>query len=328
MSLADEVNLEGHLDQLRKDNQLLYRKLEKAKIKTADMIDAVFAAAYQAVSQTGPLIPISPARQSGGKPEMALLHLTDWQYGKKTSSYSMKVCERRVEQAIAKTEELANIQRADHPVNECHLALGGDMVEGESVFKGQVWEIEGTLFEQWNGVANLIARSVSRLCEVFSKVVVWEESGNHGRVGMKGDFSPDTNFDRMAYKLAKAKVRSKNLTWHEQDGWHKMITVGNYQAMLAHGDEIRGVNAIRSTAEKWASGKIVEPFSDVYLGHFHTPMTLTMANSNRVFVTGTTESDSEYAAKNLAATNTPTQRLHFIDPRRGRVTSEHTLWLD
>ncbi len=57
-------------------------------------------------------------------------------------------------------------------------------------------------------------------------------------------------------------------------------------------------------------------------------MTLTMANSNRVFVTGTTESDSEYAAKNLAATNTPTQRLHFIDPRKGRVTSEHTLWLD
>ena len=252
-----------HIEQLRKDNQSLYRKLEKARIKTADLLDVVFAAAYQAVSETGPLVPVPPTKQGSVKPEMALLHLTDWQYGKKTSSYSMKVCEKRVEQAINKTEELANIQRADHSVNEVHVMLGGDMVEGESVFPGQVWEIEAPLFDQWNGVANLIARSVSRLCEVFPKVVVWEESGNHGRVGMKGDFSPVTNFDRMAYKLAKAKVNAKNLTWHEQDGWHKMITIGNYQAMLAHGDEIRGVNAIRSTAEKWASGKIVEPFKYV-----------------------------------------------------------------
>ena len=72
-----------HIEQLRKDNQSLYRKLEKAKIKTADLLDVVFAAAYQAVSETGPLAPVPPTKQSSVKPEMALLHLTDWQYGKK-----------------------------------------------------------------------------------------------------------------------------------------------------------------------------------------------------------------------------------------------------
>lgn len=334
MSFADEVNAAGetgellaHIEQLRKENKALQRKYDKARIKTKDMVAAIYAAAKESIESAGPLVPISPSAAGTKKQEMALLHLTDWQYGKVTPSFSMKICENRIEQAVAKTEELTEIQRADHPVNECHVLLGGDMVEGETVFPGQFWEIEADLLRQVRGAAALIARSVSRLCEVFPRVVVWEESGNHGRLGLKGQFSPDSNADRMTYDLARMMVVSKSLTWNEQTNWYNLCKIGNYTFVLAHGDEIGAFGSIANTAIKWGA-KVLEPFEDIYLGHFHTPTTLTLANSHRVFVTGSPESDNEYAAKRLAATNTPTQRLHFVDPRKGRVTSEHTLWLD
>ena len=63
------------------------------------------------------------------------------------------------------------------------------------------------------------------------------------------------------------------------------------------------------------------------MGHFHTPMTLTMANGGRVFVTGSPESHNEYAREFIAATSSPSQRLHFVDPVKGRVTAEYNVWL-
>jgi hypothetical protein len=54
---------------------------------------------------------------------------------------------------------------------------------------------------------------------------------------------------------------------------------------------------------------------------------MTLANGGRCFVTGSIESDSEYAKEFVAATGKPSQRLHFVDPTRGRVTAEYVVWL-
>jgi hypothetical protein len=64
------------------------------------------------------------------------------------------------------------------------------------------------------------------------------------------------------------------------------------------------------------------------MGHWHTPMSLTMGNGNRIFVTGSPESHNEYAREFVAATGKPSQRLHFIDPTKGRVAAEYVVWLD
>lgn len=57
-------------------------------------------------------------------------------------------------------------------------------------------------------------------------------------------------------------------------------------------------------------------------------MTLTMANAGRIFMTGSPESDNGYAKEFVAAVGKPSQRLHFVDPDKGRVTGEFVLWLD
>lgn len=342
MSLSEEVaavqasaQRDAEMDALRKSAEQAQRKLAKAKAKTADLIEAVYQAARDAALVLGkpPAAPrVKKDRRKGG--EVALIHLTDLQYGKHTDSYSMKVCERRVMQFADKIETITEIQRADHPVDSFHLMLGGDMVEGRgNIFPGQVHEVESYLYEQLFGCARLTEAFIRRLLEVFPSGDVWEESGNHGRLGKKGEDAPGDNVDRMTYTIARDRLSNLDLEWHPQVSWHQMVQIGNYRALLAHGDEIKSFGGnvpafgILRKCNAWASG-VVEPFTDAYLGHFHSCMTLQLANGGRVFVTPSTESDSVYAQEFIAATGKPGQRLHFVDPDEGRVTSEHLVWLD
>ena len=67
----------------------------------------------------------------------------------------------------------------------------------------------------------------------------------------------------------------------------------------------------------------------MYGGHYHTHAELPLANGEGSFYqTGSTESDNRYAGIMLAASATPSQRLHFIDAEQGRVTAQYKVFLD
>ncbi|NDD85620.1 hypothetical protein EBZ38_15265 [bacterium] len=311
------------------------RAARRKQLATDELVAAVYSAAKDAMLAHGPAPKIeAPAKdRRSAKPEVALLHLTDWQVGKRTRSYDMAIAADRVRQSVQRTAELADIQRSHHPVRECHVMLGGDMVEGVSIFPGQAFEVEAAGFEQMVATAGLIESAVRSLLEQFESVTVWEEIGNHGRLGRKGDMPHGDNVDRMAYTLARTRVADKRLTWHAWGGGlGTHVCIGDYTALLVHGDEIKSFGGntpafgILRKCNAWATG-VVDPFIDVYMGHFHHAMALTMANGGRVFVTGSPESDNEYAREFVAATSQPSQRLHFVDPARGRVTAEYLLWL-
>lgn len=333
---AEAAQVEVELAELRLALQRAQRAARRKEIATEELVAAVYAACKDAALAHGPAAPVKapPRDRRTSKAEVALLHLTDWQVGKRTASYDMEVAARRIGQAAAKAVELAEIQRSHHPVNECHVMLGGDMVEGVAIFPGQAWEVEAAGFEQVVAVARIIESTLTYLAANFAAVHVWEELGNHGRLGHKGDHPSTDNLDRMAYHLAAMSVPGDRVTWHPYVGpIGTHVVVGEYRAFLFHGDEIKSFGGntpafgILRKLNAWASG-VIAPFVDAYGGHFHTPMTLTMANAGRIFMTGSPESDNNYAREFVAAVGKPSQRLHFVDPARGRVTGEYTLWLD
>jgi len=307
----------------------------KAKRKSEDIVNAVYQAASDAL-RAAPPAKIEKPKQSKakGKPEVALVHLTDWQAGKKTVSYGLTTLADRIEQMTNKVIELTNIQRQHHPVRDCVVMLGGDMVEGIGIFPGQAYEVEAHLFEQLFEVVRIIEQTVKTLAQNFDTVQIVCEFGNHGRLGRKGDMPSGDNIDRMAYKIASERTAGiKGVTWQMSADWHQIVRVGNYRALLVHGDEVNSYGGnvpafgILRKCNAWATG-VVEDFHDVYMGHFHTPMSLTLANGGRVFVSGSPESHNEYARVFVAAVGKPSQRLHFVDPDKGRVTAEYTVWLD
>lgn len=261
------------------------------------------------------------------KPEVALVHLTDWQAGKKTVSYDIPALSSRIEEMIKKVLSLTEIQRAHHPVRECVVMLGGDMVEGVSIFPGQQYEIGAHLYEQMFEVVRIIEGAIRSLAQSFEKMTVVCEFGNHGRLGKKGDMPAGDNIDRMAYQIAANNCKDiKHVKWQMSDDWYQIFHIGNYKVLLVHGDEIGSFGNILRKVSAWSTG-VVEPFNDCYMGHFHTPTALTMANGGRIFVTGSPESHNEYARTFIAAVGKPSQRIHFVDPDKGRVTAEYVCWL-
>jgi hypothetical protein len=324
--------------ELRKALMRTQKKLMETKQKVDDLVEATHNAAYDATLSAGPINPVAAPTLVKGKKtgEVALMHLTDWQGAKKTTSYDSEIMRLRVMQYMEKAVRITEIQRADHPVKDCVIMFGGDMIEGLFNFPGQAFEIDSTLFEQYVNVSRLCVDVVRYALMNYEKVTVVPEWGNHGRIGSKRDNVPRSdNFDRMCYELAKQLLQNeKRLTWQDCPEDIQRVEIGNYRALLIHGDEVgrngfASPGAIVQHANRWRSGSYPWEFRDVYIGHYHTHAEWAMANGlGSVYQTGSTESDNRYAGVNLAASATPSQRLHFVDPEKGRVTASYKVWLD
>lgn len=308
-----------------------------AKDRTEHLIDVTRIAATDAMIALGGVPPVKePAKDKRKGTETALWHMTDWQGAKKTTSYNSEVMRERVLRFVDKAVAITNIQRADHPVKNVVIAFGGDMVEGLFNFPSQPFEIDSTIFEQYVNVSRLMVDVVRQALSSYEQVEVVAEWGNHGRIGSKRDAVPRSdNFDRMCYELARQLLAGeKRLKWNDSPEDVQRIEIGNYRALLLHGDEV-GRNGFASPGtivqhmNRWRSGAYPWEFRDVYIGHYHTHAEWAMANGlGSVYQTGSTESDNRYAGVMLAATAQPSQRLHFVDPVKGRVTASYKVWLD
>lgn len=333
-------------ERLRENLRKAYVQIARLKDRNAEAVSAAHDGAMEAVAALGrPKVTpykavVSKSRRSA-KPEIALAHLTDWQGSKKTTTYNSEVMKTRVRAFLVNAMKLVEIQRADHPVNDAVVLLGGDMIEGLFNFPTQPYEIDATLFEQYVTVATLLDEAMRFLASRFVTVRVIAEWGNHGRIGSKRAAVPKAdNADRMTYHLAAAMGQDiPNVSWSIVEEDIQRFEIGNYRGLLIHGDEVgRNGYASPSTLVRhitgWKSGAYTVDglpwdFRDAYMGHYHTHAQWPLPDGRgNLFQTGSIESDNRYARDNLAVTATPSQRLHFVDPRKGRVTAQYQVWVE
>lgn len=330
-------------DELRRQLTDAQAKLRKLRSEKSALVDAVHEGARDALAALGPLPTVdAPKRDKrAAKAEVALWHLTDWQGSKVTTSYNTEVLRERIFRYCEKATHLTEIQRADHPVKDAVILMGGDMMEGLFNFPQQPFEVDQTLFAQFASAARLEAEVVRRALAVYEHVTVISEWGNHGRVGSKRAVIPRAdNMDRMAAELARAILSDSEtntlhdrLTWEDSQEDIQRVQVGNYRALLIHGDEV-GRNGFASPmtivkhVAQWKSGAYPWQFRDCYLGHYHNHQEWSLPDGKgAVYMTGSSESDNRYARETMAAAAQPTQRLHFVDPDKGRVTAQYKIEL-
>jgi len=319
------------------------RKIDESKNKTAELIEAVYQGARDAMAAvTIPPVP-APKRQhpqTSKTPETAIALLADWQLGKKTPSYSTAVCERRIEEYGDKVLKLAEIQRADHPVTEIRVYLLGDLVEGELVFPGQSHRIDASLFRQViTDGPRILANLLRKFASSFEKVHVVGVIGNHGRLGGREarDYHPETNADAMLYEITRGRLEAEpRITFaptivEGERLWHSVDYIGDKGFLLFHGDQIKGGMlgfpwyGFGKKLNGWRNGGIPEPFDYAVSGHFHTPVR-GLYGKIRHWGSGSTESDNTYAQEFFAASGTPSQWLLFAHPKHG-VTAEFEVHL-
>lgn len=137
------------------------RQLAEERRRKDDLAAAVYRAAKDAALGQSRADRIPTPHKGKPGDHWALLHLTDWQLGKRTVDYGREVCERRVRQAVETALRLVELQRHAYRVTSCAVLLGGDMLEGVSIFPGQAWEVDGALYEQLFACAALIEQAVA-----------------------------------------------------------------------------------------------------------------------------------------------------------------------
>lgn len=343
MTPADELKIEKRIEKLKRTNVSLARRLEEAHVLRKDLVEAVYRAANEAAQSLdiGLVDPPPQQRKHAGSSEYALVALSDMQLGKRTSSYNTKVCEQRVRLYGEKIVELTEIQRSNRPIDEARVYMLGDMVEGEMIFPGQAHRIDASLYRQVTvDGPRILVEFLRTLLKHFKKVHVVSVIGNHGRLGKRGDYHPESNSDLMLYRICKTvfeTMKEPRLTWRipftaGERSWYAVDVIGRHRYMLFHGDQMRGggfagipMYGFTRALGAWASGVIPKGFHYALCGHWHSLWSMPV-NNRILWVNGSTESDNTWLQEELKARSDPGQWLLFAHPKVG-VTSEHRVWL-
>lgn len=348
--MPSELDLYHQIDSLKSELQRTKLHLQKERDGRLDL-EAVIEEAAVASFNTMAMPPkrIIPDLQPHDGAEVAIVTTADWQLGKITPDYDSDVTRERVMRYVEKVARITEIQRKDHPVNEARLWVLGDIVEGEQIFPGQEYLIDSGLIDQihTNGL-EIMRNMIYGLLEIFPTVHVVGVIGNHGRIGSRGrQYHPGTNADRMLYRTVKQWFEAageERVTFHIPEsikgdrGWYAVDHVGNYSALLVHGDQFRGgasfaglpyysfTKKVLNWRDMTISGEMPE-FKDVYSGHWHTDARVPVGTST-LRVAGTPESYNMWSIETLARTGRPSQLLLFAHPERGIITSEYVVYLD
>ncbi len=318
----------------------LQQEYNKLKTKNDDLASAVYQAVKEDIAdnKNKPIAKPVFKKQKGGE-EVAVAVIADWQLAKITPDYNSLVCEERIYKFAEKIVELTNIQRQDHPVKELRIWALGDIIEGELIFPGQSFLIDGGLYRQITVDGPRIMKNfINMMLENFEKVTFVGVIGNHGSIGGRArrDHDPETNGDRMLYRITQLMFeKEKRIKFEIPDGrgerhWYAIDTIGNYKALLCHGDQFNSLSSFHTFQKKaygWKIGALNEDFDDIYIGHFHTPTKMTF-NTVQLRISGSPESVNTYAAEVLAAAGRPSQSLYFVHPEKGMVTAEYNCWLN
>src|SRR5690349_10024103 len=118
MTIADDAKASQRDDELRAALNRALRDLERAKLRTEDLVAAVYRAVGDSLIAHPPVkVPEPKVARGKGRPEVALWHLTDWQGSKVTASYNSAIMQSRVGAFCDKAAHITDIQRTDHPVD-------------------------------------------------------------------------------------------------------------------------------------------------------------------------------------------------------------------
>ncbi|MGW6260356.1 hypothetical protein [Streptomyces sp. NPDC055085] len=242
--LAEDASLSDRLASMKRQRDNLARQLFEVKHKHADYISTVTETVAATIEgMTIPPVKAPQSLRASNSQLVAVALLSDLQTGKITPDYNTEVCTERVaryaDEVIAWGQQMG--------ATECVVPMLGDLVEGVDVFPGQQWLIDTTLYRQvFDTTPVIVTDFVRRLLTHFNTVTVEAVQGNHGRIGRKGVFGLEDNADRMVYRVAKLLLRDEprcvfNMADPEGErARYKIMEIGNYRAILIHGDQIRG----------------------------------------------------------------------------------------
>ena len=324
--------------QLEKEVRKLTRQLEDSQAVEELVISRV-EDAMKNISWSPTIKKYVPDKRKLSNKETCVIHISDTQIGKRTKSYDSVVAATRMRKMGEKVLKLTRNRRTGAKVEKCVVMVGGDIVEGETIFPHQSWLVDNDLWGQAIKVApKILSDFIIKMANNFASVEVYSVPGNHGRSQPKNSgASPRTNFDMISTAITRLMVNNvvkDNIKWDvDHDSFYRIVPVEGNNILLIHGDQISGGGGLggyplTGLARKVAgwNGSIPDKWKYIFLGHFHRPMS-GVIQDKMFFGNGTTESDNDWALEVIGDAGRPCQRVVFFNKEHGPV-SDSLVWLD
>lgn len=232
--------------------------------------------------------------------------LGDSHVGKLTSSYNVEVWQER----LAVWEHAVTELLHEHQPERLIVPLLGDIVDGESIYPGHVFNLEMSVVRQYVTASTCIAQTLNRISTLID-VEVPSVAGNHGRNGRKGE-SPDlTNWDHVMYLHMDALLlNNPAVSVRIIEDWYTTVPVYDRILFITHGAAIRGegsMNSLANSALKWQVS-LPEVWTDGLIGHFHCPHSIGIGPGS-LYVNGSFVSGDKFAERDLKKMSSPSQKV-------------------
>ena len=324
---------------LRENDRL--RKLQAKTDASWGLIERVLSDVYDAPSNIS--VP-RPKKVTKKSKEIAVLHLSDLHFGKRTKDYNTSVAVERMTKLCRAVSEIVNVRKKWASIDKAIVLWGGDFLENESgIFPAQPHLIDMDLLDQMVKVGpEIIVNTMLSIGGIFRDITVRGVPGNHGRLSLFN--SPRSNADSVFYEIARRMIGMSDPKLHKRIKWDlpldrtpgeewfsRFPIIGDHKGMLIHGHEIRGVlgfpwYGVGKKVQGWNTAKATRGFNHFWMGHFHTAAAFRL-NDVYVMASGTIESSNEYALQNMASGGSPNQRITFFNERYGML-ADHLISLE
>jgi predicted phosphodiesterase len=222
---------------------------------------------------------------------------------------------------------LINIHRHSNPIDKLCIFMLGDIVEGTTIFSGQLMRAEPMaiqLLHLWQKISEFVLG----MCKNFKQVEVSCVWGNHGRI-TKENLSWDNN-DYILYKMLEDKTQHQpNLKWNITTMKHQIAKVEGWKFLLTHGNEIRRHMGFPWYSQSRTEGnyrKLVkvdkEDFDFFVHGHHHSPAQID-SFTGEIICNGTFSVGNSLVRNELVQWSRPTQKLFGVHKRTGIAWSRN-----
>lgn len=237
---------------------------------------------------------------------------------------------------IAKIQEYLE---AGYIVDRVVLACLGDMVEGQDIFKGQVWQVDRNVVDQAIDGANDTAAAFAEIMLSFPELQfhVLEVFGNHGRTGRKGEAPYGCSMDKIYQRMVELQLKNagvKNCDYRQNECWFYLVNVYGWNHLLMHGDQGMGslwssrptINGLEKGMVRY-NQMLQQNIHFVHVGHFHQSWQMQI-NMSSLLINGSFIGTSPFSATQMVASSPPEQSLHVFAPEQGLMKTEHIYLVD
>jgi len=224
-------------------------------------------------------------------------------------------------------------QLAEYPLLKIHSL--GDLLDGINIYKGQAFQQDMYLTEQYYYLAELMSTFLIELLQLYNIIEMKCVPGNHGRIGKKGESPQEDNFEYLWYRHMEQKMQNyPRIKWDISETWWMLDKTYDKTSLLFHGDGIRSWNSIPYYGIDRADAKYTKLLArqkDIYqileLGHFHSLSVLPTPTGN-IVINGSFTGGSMLALKDMVTTSEPAQLFFGIHKDIPAINWYHPIYLD